>query len=99
MTDDGQPAGGALSRLWTKVSGPGTVTFANALANTTNAAFSAAGDYVLRLTASDGTLSSSDEITISRRPPTAARSIVSLTLINSTPTSRSPATTRSPTAR
>jgi hypothetical protein len=66
VTDDGQPVDLALlSLLWTKVSGPGTVTFADATAASTMADFSAAGDYVLRLTASDGELSAFDELTVS----------------------------------
>jgi hypothetical protein len=61
-TDDGQP--GPLTSTWSRVSGPGTVTFANAAAPSTTASFSAAGTYVLRLSASDGTLSSADDVTI-----------------------------------
>src|SRR5262249_26023105 len=48
---------------WSMASGPGTVTFANAAALNTTAAFSTAGTYVLQLTASDGTLSSSSTTT------------------------------------
>src|SRR5262249_59823275 len=44
---------------WSMASGPGTVTFGNAAALNTTAAFSTAGTYVLQLTANDGTLSSS----------------------------------------
>jgi hypothetical protein len=43
-----------VSVLWTVQSGPGTVTFGNAASVDTTAAFSAAGTYVLRLTADDG---------------------------------------------
>ena len=64
VTDDGLPLGGTLNSTWSKVSGPGTVTFGNANQATTTASFSLAGVYVLRLTASDGDLSSSDEITV-----------------------------------
>ena len=46
------------------VSGPGTVTFANANSLTTTATFSVAGSYVLKLTASDSLLSSSDDVSI-----------------------------------
>jgi PA14 domain/K319L-like, PKD domain len=64
-TDDGLPSPPAqLTRTWTKVSGPGTVTFANPSAASTTATFSAAGTYVLRLTASDSVLSSFDELTV-----------------------------------
>src|SRR5205807_640524 len=49
---------------WGKVSGPGTVTFGSASARATTATFSAAGSYVLRLTASDSALSATDDIAI-----------------------------------
>ena len=70
-TDDGLPAPPAqLSRNWTKTSGPGTVTFSSPTAVSTTATFSAAGVYVLRLTVSDGLLSSWDEVrvTVSAAP-------------------------------
>src|SRR5439155_8487692 len=63
-SDDGLPAGSTLTTTWSKVSGPGTVTFGDLNALTTTASFSAAGTYVLRLTASDGALSSRDDVTI-----------------------------------
>ena len=62
-TDDGL-SGFPVTTPWTKTSGPGTVTFGNAAALTTTASFSAAGTYVLTLTANDGLLSGSDDITI-----------------------------------
>jgi hypothetical protein len=46
------------------VSGTGIVTFVDASAIDTTATFSAAGTYVLRITAHDGALSASDELTI-----------------------------------
>jgi hypothetical protein len=63
VTDDGQP-GESLARGWTKVSGPGTVSFVNSGAASTTATFGLPGTYVLRLTASDGELSSFDDVTI-----------------------------------
>jgi alpha-tubulin suppressor-like RCC1 family protein len=63
VTDDGLPSG-ILTRTWSRVSGPGTVTFANASAEDTTASFSVAGTYVLRLTATDGALTNSDDVTI-----------------------------------
>jgi hypothetical protein len=44
------------------------VTFGNAGAVDTTASFSAAGAYVLRLTASDGALLASDSVSITVRP-------------------------------
>ena len=37
MTDDGLPAGAPVTLAWTKVSGPGSVSFANAAAASTTA--------------------------------------------------------------
>jgi hypothetical protein len=51
-SDDGQPS--SLVATWSKVSGPGTVTFGDANTPATTATFSAPGDYVLRLSATDG---------------------------------------------
>src|SRR5262249_2205348 len=53
-TDDGLPnPPGALTYQWSVVSGPGTATFGTPTQAATSATFSAAGTYVLRLTASD----------------------------------------------
>jgi uncharacterized protein len=55
-SDRETPAAAPAPRsAWTKVSGPGSVTFADPAAAVTTATFSAPGDYVLRLTADDGT--------------------------------------------
>ncbi len=67
VTDDGLPVPpGAVTTTWTKTSGPGTVTFGDANAVDTTATFSTGdfGQYVLRLTANDGELSSYDEVTV-----------------------------------
>jgi RHS repeat-associated protein len=63
VADDGLPAG-ALTASWTKVSGTGEVVFANPAAAQTTATFTAEGVYVLRLTASDGELQASDDVTV-----------------------------------
>jgi hypothetical protein len=68
VTDDGLPVPPTLTITWTKISGPGTVTFSPANAASTTATFSAAGTYVVRLTASDGALSSSDDAQITVNP-------------------------------
>jgi hypothetical protein len=69
-SDDGLPnPPGSLTTTWSKVSGPGTVTFGNASALATTASFSTAGAYVLRLSASDGVLSSSDDLTVTVLAP------------------------------
>jgi hypothetical protein len=65
VTDDNLPnPPGTTTTTWTKVSGPGTVGFTNPNAVDTTATFSTAGTYVLRLTANDGALSTSDDITV-----------------------------------
>lgn len=51
--------------LWTKVSGPGTVTFADPNALDTSATFSAPGAYVLRLTVFAAGGPAADDVTIS----------------------------------
>ncbi len=61
VSDDGLPnPPGALTITWSKVSGPGTVTFANASAVDTTATFSTTGVYVLQLEAFDGQYTVSD---------------------------------------
>jgi hypothetical protein len=64
VTDDGRPSSGTLSTTWSVVSGPGSVSFADAGAVDTSATFSDPGTYVLRLTATDTELSASDEVTV-----------------------------------
>lgn len=64
-TDDGLPASpGAITRLWSKVSGPGTVTFGNSALASTSATFSVAGTYVLMLAVTDGQWAVSDVMTV-----------------------------------
>lgn len=62
-TDDGLPTSN-LTVVWSKVSGPGAVNFATPNAVNTTASFATAGAYLLRLTASDGQLTSTDELTV-----------------------------------
>ncbi|HEX4913045.1 MAG TPA: PKD domain-containing protein, partial [Vicinamibacterales bacterium] len=66
-TDDGLPSG-TLGTTWSKVSGPGAVSFTSANDLNTTAAFSASGIYVLRLQSSDGLLSASADVTITVNP-------------------------------
>jgi hypothetical protein len=62
-SDDGLPSG-VLNTTWTMQSGPASVTFGNASAQDTTATFTVPGTYVLRLTASDTSLQSTDDVTI-----------------------------------
>ena len=65
VLDDGLPnPPGAVSTLWTVVSGAGTVTFADPTAIDTEAVFDAIGTYVLHLTADDGEFGTFDEVTV-----------------------------------
>jgi RHS repeat-associated protein len=75
--DDGFPRGNTLAISWTKVSGPGTATFTNQ-GSTTNhgtrptVTFTLPGDYVLRLTVSDGEHTASDEVSVTALPANTA---------------------------
>jgi hypothetical protein len=65
VTDDGLPIPpGLLTFTWSKVSGPGTVNFADPGALNTSASFSVEGVYVLRLTANDGLLAGTGDLTV-----------------------------------
>jgi alpha-tubulin suppressor-like RCC1 family protein len=83
VSDDGLPnPPAAVTTVWSKVSGPtnGTVTFANSSNVDTTASFSVGGIYVLRLSANDGALSRSDDLTIavnvSTPPPAVAMGVL-----------------------
>ena len=70
VTDNGvanPPTG--LTYSWTAVSAPGTVTFSNPSGIDTLASFSAPGQYVLRLSASDGARVGSDDVHVVVNPP------------------------------
>jgi Domain of unknown function (DUF1929) len=84
-TDDGLPnPPAALTYTWSKVSGPGTVTFANANAANTTATFSVGGIYTLKLTANDSALSGTDTVvvTVNKRPVANAGPDRTITLPN-----------------
>ncbi len=64
-SDDGLPSPpGQLTTTWVQVNGPGTATFGNPNALNTTATFSAPGQYILRLTASDGAIAADSDVTI-----------------------------------
>jgi len=67
-SDDGLPAGSTLTTSWSMVSGPGTVTFSNPNSLNVTASFSTAGTYVLRLSASDTSLTTSSDVTVIVNP-------------------------------
>jgi Ca2+-binding RTX toxin-like protein len=65
VTDDGLPdPPGSVTVTWSKVNGPGAVTFAHPHLAASTAGFSAAGTYVLRLSASDSALTVSDSLKV-----------------------------------
>lgn len=64
VSDDGLPASGTLTSVWSKISGPGTVTFLDRAAPTTATTFSDIGTYVVRLTATDGELTTTDDVSV-----------------------------------
>ncbi len=68
VTDDGLP--GPTSTLvtqWSKQAGPGSVTFAAPSALSTSAHFSLPGSYILRLTATDGPLTTIRDVAVNVR--------------------------------
>ncbi len=71
MTYNDPSAPQPLATTWSVVSGPGTVTFQTPNSLTTSALFSATGTYVLQLSGTDGSLSSSSQVTILVTPPLA----------------------------
>ena len=62
-SDDGQPAGG-FRVWWSVVSAPGGVTFANPASPTSQVTLSSAGTYTLRLNATDGIETRTDDVSI-----------------------------------
>jgi len=58
------PPGPAPTVTWSRESGPGTVTFADPKALVTTAAFSAPGEYVLKLVADNGTAQASSTVKV-----------------------------------
>jgi PKD repeat protein len=76
VSDDGLPASGALTSVWSKLSGPGTVTFIDAAAPITTATFSQVGTYVVRQTATDGELTTTDDATVTVTDPVVPSGII-----------------------
>jgi len=65
VSDDGLPIPpGLLTFSWSKVSGPGAVTFGNGTALNTTAAFSTNGLYGLRLIVSNGALLATNDVMV-----------------------------------
>ena len=69
----------APATRWSTVSGPGTVTFADPGAAVTTATFSAPGEYVLKVTADDGTTTASSTVTVRAELPPPATALMPVT--------------------
>jgi hypothetical protein len=81
ISDDGLPnPPAACTAAWSKVSGPGTVTFGDSASASTTVTFSTAGTYVLQLTANDSALTGTSNVMVTALAPGdfngAARSMV-----------------------
>jgi hypothetical protein len=61
ISDDGLPLPAILTTQWLTVSGPHEAVFSNASSSDTTVTFPAAGAYTLRLTASDGEVTTFDD--------------------------------------
>ena len=69
------PAGPAPTGVWSKESGPGTVTFADPKALITTATFSELGTYVLKLTVTNGESTHSSTLRVSVEAPPPAKQL------------------------
>lgn len=69
VADDGRPSSpGALTLTWSKLSGPGTVTFESPNTAQSACTFDSGGEYVLRLTAYDGEFTTTQDISVTVEP-------------------------------
>lgn len=64
VVDETIPKGSSLSYLWSTISGPAAVIFSNIHALNPYVTFSADGNYVLRLTVSDGNLQTINDLSL-----------------------------------
>ena len=71
ISDDGLP-NGLLLASWSRISGPGTVTFGNTNDPASTIIFNQVGTNVLKLTGTDGAITNTDTVTIIVRPVNAA---------------------------
>jgi RHS repeat-associated protein len=76
VTDDGNPPGSVLNIAWSKIAGPGGVTFTNPSTPVTQATLTVPGSYILRLSASDGQYTSSGDMKVTVLPPAGGALVV-----------------------
>lgn len=69
VADDGRPTPATPSLQWSKVSGPGNVTFSHAAQADGTATCDAPGTYLLRLTADDGAVRTFDDLSLTAEAP------------------------------
>jgi RHS repeat-associated protein len=70
IVDDGLPNPPAsVTSVWSKLSGPGEATFSHPDAIATDATFSAPGDYMIRLSATDSELTGTADFAVRVLPP------------------------------
>ncbi len=85
VSDDGLPTPpGFLAASWTKVSGPGQVTFEDPATWETTAGFDAPGSYALRLSATDGVTTITDDLSVTVLEDPAATLVLQAALDEST---------------
>ncbi len=65
VSDDGLPVGSSLTYRWEKAAGPGSVVFGTSNAPVSTATFSVAGNYVVRLVASDSEAAAAATLAVS----------------------------------
>lgn len=71
VSDDGKPVPpGVLTLVWTNVSGPADVVIGDSTSLKTEAQFTVAGDYVMRLMAFDGEVKTYDDVALKMIEPT-----------------------------
>ncbi len=79
--DDGPDGDLRITSEWTQVSGPAPVAFSDATSPVTQALFTEPGIYVLRLTGTDGFLTTADDATVTIDPaPSLATATLTLSL-------------------
>ena len=64
VTDDGLPAGGALTVTWDTIAGPGTVGYTGQTTTSISVGFSDPGTYTLRITATDTQFTVHQDVTV-----------------------------------
>ena len=68
VSDDGLPTGASVTTQWSVISGAGAVSFTRQTYSVTDAAFSAPGSFIVRLSATDGVLSSYQDVQVTVMP-------------------------------